>query len=158
MRGERRDDLAVTVEHLGAQFALRGINVDKEVLALECYDPRRERAAFGAGVHRGEPVAAHGSQASVAVGVPEAIAERSAADIKIQLIANDQATAAHALHVAPVPGAFSLIGREEPAPIGTAPMETVAAETDQIIGTLLDSQLGTIAVRRSLPDAKQPQH
>src|SRR5205085_8982969 len=74
-----------------------------------------------------------------------------AADVEVQLVADDQAAAPRRLYVAPVPVAVGLRDRDEGAVIGPVPVEAVAAEAGaHLVG------LGAV-FRLAAPDAEQAQ-
>ena len=147
---ERLDGLAVLVEDLGPKLAVVGIHVDEQILAGEADRARGQHARFGAGVHRGEPVASDGGQAGcVGAWCP---VFRPAADVEVELVADDQASAAGRLDVAPVPGPVGFIHPGEGTAVGPVPVEAVAAEAQEDL-VPLGSHTAV-----SLPDGEQPDH
>ena len=141
------------IQHFPAQFALRGGDVHEQVPSGEPDGPGGQRGRCGAGIQRCEPVAAQGCQSggSNICGV-----HRPARAVEIQAVADDQATAAHGLHVARVPRLGVFADREKRGAIGAVPVEAVAGEAGEHLVALVEVQRLARLVVRSLPDGEEP--
>src|SRR5262249_24708302 len=147
--GERLYHLPVLVQHLRPQFA-SNVRVHEQVLAAELHRPCRQRAPRRAGIHRGEAVPAEQRQARATdARVWRTLLPRPPAAVEAQLLADDQATAAGRLDVAPVPVTVILRHADEGSVVRPIPVEAVAAEA---VADLV--RLGPV-LRLASPDAKQ---
>src|SRR6516225_3227971 len=103
------------------------------MLTRELDRPRRQSTTDIAGVHRGKAVAAEDHEAGAAAAVAGfafARAAGPAAVIEVEFVADDQATTACGLHVAPVPVARFFRRAKERPPVGPVPVPAVPAEAD----------------------------
>ena len=165
LKAKGLDPGIVCIEDLNAERAVWSIwnaRVDEQVRSLKSDWARDELPAVGAGVHRGETVAAQKrdvhATAGVHVTVPIDSHARVPAVIEIEPVADYDTSPAGGSDIPAVPLSLTLGGADEDGAVGTAPVEAVAAIAELELGQLREAACEALAVVRTVVNGKHPQH